>query len=137
LREALQLEGTHPAPANHVEVNLPVIFRRRSGEIRILVKPDSDAPISAPCPSLIKAISRAQVWFARLTSGESIKQVATAEGLTTSFVSRTIRLAFLAPDIVDSIFAGHQPEGLNTTHLLRDSHLLPMARADQRKLLGF
>jgi len=55
----------------------------------------------------------------------------------TSFVSRTVRLAFLAPDITLSIHGGRQPEGLNVTRVLRDSNDLPLALTDQRQFLGF
>ncbi len=90
-----------------------------------------------PYPALIRTITRAQDWFARLSSGETIKQLATDEHVTTSFISRTVRLAFLAPDITLSILEGRQPEGLNVTRLLRDSDQLPLAWDDQRAMLGF
>jgi hypothetical protein len=42
----------------------------------------------------------------------SVSELAEAEGLTRSFVNRLLRLTFLAPDIVEAVFEGQQPNGL-------------------------
>ena len=49
--------------------------------------------------------------------------------------SRTIQLAFLAPDIVEAILAGHQPVELTPRRLMRTE--LPIEWHRQRCLLGF
>jgi site-specific DNA recombinase len=51
-------------------------------------------------------------------------------------IGRRIRLAFLAPDIVEAILEGRQPADLNLTRL-KQLGQLPLAWADQRSLLGF
>jgi hypothetical protein len=50
-------------------------------------------------------------------------------------VTRTVYLAFLAPDIVEHIARGGQPIGLGVRRLLAMSPL-PMAWGEQRKALG-
>ena len=51
-------------------------------------------------------------------------------------VTRVIYLAFLAPDIVERIVRGGQPIDLNSKRLLAMAPL-PMAWAEQRRVLGF
>ncbi|MBE0532630.1 MAG: hypothetical protein IH626_17540 [Rhodospirillales bacterium] len=52
------------------------------------------------------------------------------------YVGRLLPLAFLAPDIVESILAGNQPVDLTAEVLLRRTDL-PLAWTDQKALLGF
>ena len=47
-----------------------------------------------------------------------------------------IKLAFLAPDIVETILQGHQPVELTAFGLKRSRHL-PVCWQEQRELLGF
>ena len=58
------------------------------------------------------------------------------EGMTSSWVTRVVRLAFLAPDIVAAILKGKHPRELNAARLLRDSRI-PLDWRQQRSLLGF
>ena len=53
-----------------------------------------------------------------------------------SYVSRVVNLAFLAPDIIESIIAGYQPADLNVEKLTKQSNL-PLGWNQQRHLLGF
>jgi site-specific DNA recombinase len=59
---------------------------------------------------LIKAIARAHTWFEQLQTGNahSIQEIAEHENLSASYVMKYLRLAFLAPDIVEKILRGHQ-----------------------------
>lgn len=71
-----------------------------------------------------------------MSGGES--QVAPASlvqaGLSKSYITRIMPLAFMAPDIVEAIYEGRQPLGLKVKAL---SANLPLAWADQRRALGF
>ncbi len=42
----------------------------------------------------------------------TINELAAAENINSSYVSRLLRLTLLAPDIVEAILDGRQPEGL-------------------------
>jgi hypothetical protein len=64
----------------------------------------------------------------------SAGELAEAEGLTRSFVSRLLRLTLLAPGIVEAILDGRQPKGLQLEELTR---VLPSPWEEQRqRLLG-
>ena len=67
---------------------------------------------------MVKAIARAFRWQAMLENGTygCLEEIGKAEKIAPSFVSRVIRLALLAPDIVEAIIAGKQPAHL----MLRD-----------------
>ena len=57
-------------------------------------------------------------------------------GVTDSYFSRVVRLAYLAPDITAAILDGRQPATLNAAWLAQTSEL-PLAWSEQRKVLGF
>jgi len=44
--------------------------------------------------------------------------LAAAEKISSSYVSRLLRLTLLAPDIVDAILDGRQPEGMTLPALM-------------------
>ena len=82
-------------------------------------------------------LTRANRWFAALRSGESdsILSLAKLHRQAGRDVTRTIYLAFLAPDIVERLARGEQPIGLGVRRLLAMSPL-PMDWAEQRRALG-
>jgi hypothetical protein len=49
----------------------------------------------------------------------SIAEIAEAEKIGRSFVSRLLRLTLLAPDIVEAILEGRQPKGMQIEELTR------------------
>lgn len=59
--------------------------------------------------SLTNLIIRARQWWARLAKGDiSIKQLAPLEGVSESYITRVVRLAFLSPRVVEAILDGRQ-----------------------------
>ncbi|MCC0019199.1 MAG: recombinase family protein [Rhodobiaceae bacterium] len=85
---------------------------------------------------LIDLLRNAHRWFEALKSGKrsSIAEIARRDGIDTAEVSRSITLAFLAPDIVETILTGRQPMTL-TLERLRACRPLPMDWNEQRHLL--
>jgi hypothetical protein len=61
-----------------------------------------------------------------------LDDIARAEKIGASFVSRIVRLAFLAPDIVDAILEGKQPAQLTLKDLMKP---FPMEWDQQRNLM--
>jgi hypothetical protein len=70
--------------------------------------------------TVIKAVARAFRWRRMLESGRfgTINELASAEKINSSYVSRLLRLTPLAPDIVEAILDGRQPEGMTLPALL-------------------
>ena len=90
-----------------------------------------------PDPKLIGLIGKAHDWFAKLSSGQrdGVAAIAQEEQVTSSYVTRVVQLAFLAPDIVHLIHRGEQPLELNSYQLIRMVPL-PLHWAEQHKVLG-
>ena len=63
---------------------------------------------------LVKALARAWRWQRQLDAGvyASLAEIAAAEKLSPSYVSRIARLALLAPDIGEALLAGTLNQGV-------------------------
>jgi hypothetical protein len=98
-----------------ITLHVPLRLQQRSGRKRV-VTPDG-RPIS-PAPqidnALVKALARAHRWQRMLESGEyaSLTELAKAEKINRSYLSRVLRLTLLAPDIVEAILNERQPDNL-------------------------
>ena len=64
-------------------------------------------------------------------------EIGKRNGVGKRYVSRMIRLAFLAPTIVESIVEGRQPPELTAQFLSTGRGDLPLSWQEQEKLLGF
>lgn len=82
----------------------------------------------------MKLLALARQWSAGLSSGETdIANLARAEGVNDSWMSRVVRLNYLAPQIVDAILEGTQPTRLSATMIIGLE--LPLDWRDQINLL--
>jgi len=119
-------------------IEVPVQLKRCGMAVRLIVRPAGESATRAIDAKLVSLISKAQDWFERLSSGrcDSVQAIAQEEQIaSSSYVTRVIYLAFLAPDIVQSIVRGEQPVELTADRLIRMGPL-PVAWEDQRVLLG-
>jgi hypothetical protein len=98
-------------------VRIPMQFQRRGGRKRI-VAPDGSAvvPTNKPQPdsTVVKALTRAWRWQKLLDDGvyTSVSEIGDAENISKSYVSRILRLALLAPDVIEAILAGSTDQPL-------------------------
>ena len=62
-------------------------------------------------PHILKALGRAWSWRRKLESGElaTVNDLANAEKITDRFVSRTMRLAYLSPEVLERLVVGLEP----------------------------
>lgn len=68
--------------------------------------------------SLVGLLSQAHRWWAELRKGEiPLATLASREGVTGSYLTRVLRLAFLSPAITQAILAGRQPVWLDVRAL--------------------
>ena len=100
---------------NTMTVTVPLAIRRRGGR-KVVVAPPEGAAWAPPRPrvdsTLVKALARAFRWRRMLEEGRygSLNELAAAEKINSAYVSRVLRLTLLAPDIVEAILDGRQPE---------------------------
>ena len=118
-------------------VRIPMRFQRRGGRKRIVAPDGSElAPSSKPQPggTLVKALARAWRWQKLLDESvyASVSDIGDAENISKSYVSRILRLALLAPDMVEAIVAGRADQALVLEKLERP---LPASWAEQREHL--
>ena len=69
---------------------------------------------------VLRAIARAWNWRRRLERGEAstIADIAIAEKVTDRFVSRMMRLAYLAPDVLEKLLIHRIPPALSLNDLV-------------------
>jgi site-specific DNA recombinase len=103
---------------------VPLRMKRRGVETRIIIAAGDEPPRKVDS-ALLKAVSRARVWFEELASGRvrSLAEIARREGIARRYVERLSRLAFMAPAIVEAICQGRQPAELNAETLLKRADL--------------
>ena len=103
--------------------HIPMAFRTRGGKT-IIVLPDGSRGIAqreATIDStMIKVIARGYRWQRLLVNGTytTIEDLAAAEKINPSYVSRVLRLAFLSPKVVQAILDGKQPAWLRVKNLM-------------------
>ncbi len=70
--------------------------------------------------TLVKAVARAFRWRLMMETGRyaTINELAAAEEINSSYVSRLLRLTLLAPGLVEAILDGRQPEGMTLPGLM-------------------
>jgi hypothetical protein len=71
--------------------------------------------------TMIKALARAFRWRKLLETGANatVEELATAEKINSSYVSRVLRLTLLAPDTAEAILDGRQPAEMTLVELVR------------------
>jgi hypothetical protein len=99
--------GSHLEAAT-LAVRVPMRLGRQRGRKRLLAPDGSElTPPTKPQPDdvLVKALARAWRWQRQLDRGvyASVTEIAEAERISKSYVSRILWLALLAPDIVEAI----------------------------------
>ncbi len=116
--------------------DVPLQIKRRGIEMRLVLGGGPDPRIDS---AILKAVARADQWLTELLSGRSssLAEIGKREGVGKRYVSRIIRLAFLAPSIIEQIALGHQPPELTAQALSTRRGDLPLSWNAQRELLGF
>ena len=93
-----------------VTIKIPFAVRKRGGRKLVLAPNGAPMPPAAPHidTTLVKAIARAFRWQKMLETGRyaTIKEIAKAERINPSYVSRVLRLTLLAPAAVEAILDG-------------------------------
>lgn len=120
-----------------VMVRIPITLQQHRAGKQVITPDGSEwAPTTRIDGALVQAIVRAHRWRGMLESGQygTAADLAGAEKVNDSYLSRMLRLTLLAPDIVEAILDGRQPRALELCALMRP---LPFDWEEQRTLLGF
>ena len=111
---------------------------QRSGLAMRLVIPGQQESAGKRDPKLVRLVARSHELAMRFISGKvkTIQEIAQAEEVTASYVTRLIQIGFLAPELIQSICEGRQPITMTANKLLTTG-ALPLSWEDQRRELGF
>lgn len=116
LARALGIKRTVDAPGT-VLISCPARLTR-SGRALRLVHHNGAVAAGVADRSLVRLLVQARRWWAALRTGEiNTTTLAIREGVTPSYLTRVVRLAFLAPAVTDAILAGRQRAGVTAASL--------------------
>ena len=102
---------------------IPMSFRIRGGKT-VMVLPDGSRAVARREAivdnTMVKVLARGFRWQRLLYDGTyaTIEDMAAAEKINPSYISRLMRLAYLSPTIVESILDGRHPAHLTMKDLM-------------------
>jgi site-specific DNA recombinase len=137
LGEGIPSSASEAASEDAVELTAAAAFTRRGAETKLVLPGLEQPKHSSRCdPALIKAIARGRAWFEELAigRGRSLRELAKRDGISRRYIRRLIGLAFLSPQLVETILQGRQSVELTATRLTELD--LPLDWTEQHKLLA-
>ena len=117
------MSASPKAGSDVLTIKVPLTIRKR-GERKLVLSPAGEE-INAPARprvdnTLVKALARAFRWRKLMERGAfaTVTELAVAENMDRSYISRVMRMTLLAPQIIESILEGRHPPELGLTTLL-------------------
>ena len=116
-------------------IHVPMTFKTRGGR-KLVISPDGVPSWAEPRTridnTMVKALARAFRWRKLLETGvyATVEEIAAAENINTSYVSRILRLTLLAPEIIEMILDGRHPTDLTMAALMKP---FPVEWPEQRR----
>ena len=99
------------AALDTIQVFVSLTMRKKNGRPKIL-PPADYLPSNDPTqdPHILRAIGRAWAWRRRMEAGEfgTVRDLAIAVNLAERHVSRQLRLAYLAPEVLKRLVFGRE-----------------------------
>lgn len=128
--------GAGPAPPPQLTLTCGASLST-SGRVLRLVDGNSRPVQPNVDPALVRLIAKAHRWWGLLRAGEtSVTGLAAAEGVTKSYVTRVVRLAFLSPRITTAILEGRHSTRMSHRTLTGTDAITLDWRAQEAALLG-
>ena len=128
------MSGSRPQRDAVVTIKIPFVVRERGGRKLVLAPDGAPMPPAAPQvdSTLVKAIARAFRWQRMLETGRyaTIREIARAEKINASYVSRVLRLTLLAPATVEAIIEGRTSAAPTLAEAMK---VFPIEWADQQR----
>ncbi len=135
----VKIEKSRPTKDSPITIEIPIKLRKRSGR-KYITAPDGRDLSSYRKPkyqtNMMQAIVRGHQFSDMLDKEPdiTIKQLAQREMLDHGYVTKTIRMTQLAPDIIEAILNGRQPQAMTLAELMRP---FPNCWNTQRAHFGF
>ena len=122
-RTAERVKPKFSADRKTLSIRIPLKLSQLGGR-KLIITPAGEDPWQPrshpPVSAFVKAIARAFRWRKLLETGvyTSIEEMAVAEKINPSYVSRVLRLTLLAPEIIEAALEGKQNDGLQIEDLM-------------------
>jgi len=108
--------------AETLRVVIPLTFCKKNGRPKIL-PPDDVMPFPErrQDPHILRAIGRSWGWRRRIEAGTAptIRDIADAEKISASLVARYLRLAYLAPEVMEALLVERRAPAVRVLDLLK------------------
>lgn len=102
-----------------MSVFIPLSIRKRNGRPKIMPPVDIAPDTGGVDPHILKAIAKAWSWRRQLESGafSTMSDIAEAENVTPAYVGRMLKLAYLAPAVLERLLIKRQAPAVSIKHL--------------------
>lgn len=104
------------AAPDTIQVFVPLKLRKKNGRPKILPPADYlPSEDNIQDPHILRAIGRAWAWRRRIEAGEfgTVRDLAIAVNLAERHVSRQLRLAYLAPEVLKRLTCGREASAVS------------------------
>ena len=108
------------AAPDTIQVFVPLKLRKKNGRPKILPPADYlPSEDNTQDPHILRAIGRAWAWRRRMEAGEfsTVRDLAIAVNLAERHVSRQLRLAYLAPEVLKGLVFGREVTAVTVMQL--------------------
>ncbi|NDV89510.1 hypothetical protein GTW51_22990 [Aurantimonas aggregata] len=122
-----------------ITVRVPLAIRKRGGR-KLIIAPTGEVELPTSRTridsSMIKAIARGHRWKSLLEAGAfaSMAELAAAEKINPSYLSRILRLTLLSPSLTQAILDGRQPSTVTLDRLMQP---FPLEWDRQERVFSF
>ena len=114
-----------------MRVFIPLTIRKRNGRPKIVPPTDIVPDTGGANAHVLKAIAKAWSWRRKLESGAAaIQDIADAEGISDRYVGRMLRLAYLAPVVLENLLINRVPPAVSIKDLTMAAEL-PWGEQDE------
>ena len=99
------------AAPDTIQIFVPLKVRKKNGRPKIMPPADYlPSEDQAQDPHILRALGRAWAWRLRMEAGEfgTVRDLAIAVNLAERHVSRQLRLAYLAPEVLKRLVYGRE-----------------------------
>ena len=113
-------------PDDCIQIFVPLTVRRQNGRPKILPPADYlPSEDRTQDPHILRAIGTAWGWRRRMERGQAatIKDIAAAESVTPAYVGRMLKLAYLAPAVLEKLLIARVPPTVSVKELAEVAEL--------------
>jgi hypothetical protein len=116
-----------------IQVFVPLKLRKKNGRPKIMPPADYlPSEDQTQDPHILRAIGRAWAWRRRMEAGEfgTVRDLAIALNLSERHVSRQLRLAYLAPEVLRRLVFGRKVTAVTVMQLTESAALIWVEQAE-------